>query len=102
MVGDHLERPAGRLAWDRLMLRLPLFRTLVIRLETARFTRTLATLLGNGLPLMEALPMLNFIGAEVSLLAQRVSTRLTQAMLDDPFNYASSFLTRHKRKSPDH
>ncbi len=52
-----LERPAGRLAWDRLMLHLPLFRTLVIRLETARFTRTLATLLGNGLPLMEALPI---------------------------------------------
>ena len=52
-----LDRPSGRLAWDRLMLRLPLFRTLVIRLETARFTRTLATLLGNGLPLMEALPI---------------------------------------------
>lgn len=52
-----LGKPSGRLAWDRLMLRLPLFRALVVKLETARFTRTLATLLGNGLPLMEALPI---------------------------------------------
>ena len=52
-----LVRPTGRLAWDRFMLRLPLFRALVVKLETARFTRTLATLLGNGLPLMEALPI---------------------------------------------
>jgi len=52
-----LDRPAGRLAWDRFVLRLPLFRALVVKLETARFTRTLATLLGNGLPLMEALPI---------------------------------------------
>jgi general secretion pathway protein F len=51
-----LAQPAGRLAWDRFVLWLPLFRALVVKLETARFTRTLATLLGNGLPLMEALP----------------------------------------------
>ena len=39
------------------MLRVPLFRSLVVKLETARFSRTLATLLNNGLPLMEALPI---------------------------------------------
>ena len=52
-----IDRPAGRLAWDGFVLRLPLFRALVVKLETARFARTLATLLGNGLPLLEALPI---------------------------------------------
>ncbi|NNG05462.1 MAG: type II secretion system F family protein [Inquilinus sp.] len=52
-----LRRPAGRLAWDHAVLKLPLFRDVVIKLETARFSRTLATLLGNGLTLLEALPI---------------------------------------------
>ena len=54
---NWLGRSSGRLAWDRWVMRLPLFRSLVVRLETARFTRTLAPLLGNGLPLLEALPI---------------------------------------------
>lgn len=54
---NWMRRPSGRLAWDRWILRLPLFRELIIKLETARFSRTLATLLGNGLPLLEALPI---------------------------------------------
>ncbi len=41
--------------WDALFLRLPLFGDLIAKLETARFARTLGTLLGNGVPLLTAL-----------------------------------------------
>lgn len=50
-----LEDPGVRSRWDRKMLSLPLLGELFSKIETARFTRTLATLLENGLPLQKAL-----------------------------------------------
>jgi len=45
----------GRLAWDRWLLGLPLLGGLLLRLEVARFARTLGTLLQAGVPLLQAL-----------------------------------------------
>jgi len=45
----------GRMAFDRLALQLPLFGRLNLLLATARFSRTLATLLASGVPLLKAL-----------------------------------------------
>ena len=47
--------PVSRLTWDSRLLRLPLVGALIERLEAARFTRTLGTLLGNGVPLLDAI-----------------------------------------------
>jgi len=47
--------PHGREQRDRWLLRLPLLGTLLLKIETARFTRTLATLLGNGVSLLTAM-----------------------------------------------
>ncbi len=47
--------PRGRRRWDGRFLALPLVGTLISRLEAARFTRTLGTLLGNGVPLLDAI-----------------------------------------------
>jgi general secretion pathway protein F len=47
--------PRGRRSWDGRFLALPLVGTLIRRLEAARFTRTLGTLLGNGVPLLDAI-----------------------------------------------
>jgi len=47
--------PEGRLEWDRLLLRLPLIGPLIIKVETARFTRTLGTMLKSGVPVLGAL-----------------------------------------------
>ncbi|ERI51685.1 type II secretion system F family protein [Pseudomonas sp. AOB-7] len=44
-----------RQRWDALMLRLPLLGGLRQRIETARFTRSLGTLLKGGVPLLQAL-----------------------------------------------
>jgi len=49
------QHPEGRLRWDARLLRLPLVSDLVFKIETARFTRTLGTLLHNGVPLLKAL-----------------------------------------------
>jgi type IV pilus assembly protein PilC len=45
----------GKSAWDRLKLRVPLARTIMIRYMLAQLTRTLATVLRGGIPLVQAL-----------------------------------------------
>jgi general secretion pathway protein F len=51
----HLKRPEARYRWDRRMLRAPLLGDLLAKVEVARFARTLATLLGNGVTLLSGL-----------------------------------------------
>jgi general secretion pathway protein F len=49
-----LRRPANRLAFDRFKLRLPIIGMFFLKRETARYTRTLGTLLKAGVPLLQA------------------------------------------------
>ncbi len=48
-VGSRKER------WDRLILSLPLFGEIIRNINTTNFTRTLGTLLTNGVPILTAL-----------------------------------------------
>jgi type IV pilus assembly protein PilC len=48
-------RPALRLAFDRMKLRLPVFGPLFAKIAISRFARNLGTLLGVGVPVMQAL-----------------------------------------------
>jgi general secretion pathway protein F len=48
-------RPASRARIDAWLLRLPLLGPLVTKVDTARFARTLGTLLANGVPVLSAL-----------------------------------------------
>lgn len=50
-----LRTPTGRLWWQRTVLKLPLLKRLTIETATARFSRTLGTLLEGGLPLIDSL-----------------------------------------------
>ncbi len=45
----------GKRFFDRLVLRLPIFGRITRMMLISRFTRTLGTLLGSGIPLLEAL-----------------------------------------------
>ena len=47
--------PAGRLTWDRWLLRLPVLGEVVVQHNTVQLTHTLATVLAGGIPLVEAL-----------------------------------------------
>jgi len=55
IVPRALAAPATRLRWDRLVLRLPIVGGLLRETLAARMTRTLGTLLQNGMPLVPAL-----------------------------------------------
>ena len=50
-----LKLPGARYRWDGFLLRLPLLGEVVAKIEVARFARTLATLLSNGVALLNAL-----------------------------------------------
>ncbi len=47
--------PEGRASFDRRLLRLPLFGQIVFKYEVAKFARTVGTLLGNGVSLLQAI-----------------------------------------------
>jgi general secretion pathway protein F len=51
----RLRRPAVRYRWDQRLLRWPLIGDLLAKVEVARFARTLATLLANGVTLLSGL-----------------------------------------------
>jgi general secretion pathway protein F len=54
---------------SRLALRIPLFKGLVMRREVARFSRTLATLMKSGVPMLEALRVSGGVLANTSYRA---------------------------------
>ncbi len=75
ILRQQLARPAGRLRWDRGVLRVPYLGELVVKIEVARLSRSLATLLGNGVPLINAIPL-----ASGSLSNRSMAGAMTDAM----------------------
>lgn len=57
MLGRYQGTPAGRKVFDRLKLSLPVVGNLERRFAYSQFSRTLATLLEGGIPIMESLPV---------------------------------------------
>ncbi|MBI1963192.1 MAG: type II secretion system F family protein, partial [Candidatus Rokubacteria bacterium] len=70
--------PEGRLAWAQTVLGLPLVGRVAMKVETARFARTLGTMLKSGVPVMGALAVVGdmmtnqAIGRAVDRLADGV------------------------------
>jgi len=70
--------PEGRLSWDRAVLKAPIFGNIALHVETARFARTLGTMLRSGVPVLGALGVVGemmsnqAIGAAVSRLSDGV------------------------------
>jgi general secretion pathway protein F len=55
LVRRELRDRRRRQRWDRLVLRVPLLGPIVVKTQTIHFTRTVGTLLKNGVPLVNAL-----------------------------------------------
>lgn len=55
LVHQQMNNPTSRYRWDKIFLCLPLIGDLVAKIEVARFSRSLGTLLGNGVTLLNAL-----------------------------------------------
>ncbi len=60
-IRRYLRTPKGRAWWDRKILTLPLFGKINRLIIIARFSRTLATLLASGVPLLTALDIVKNI-----------------------------------------
>jgi len=56
---QHNRTPEGRMRWDTWMIQAPVFGDLVTKIEVARFSRTLGTLLSNGVSVLNAMTMTN-------------------------------------------
>lgn len=69
----YLRAPHGRYRMDRLKLRLPVWRPVVQAIETARFTRTLGTLIQSGVPILKALMLVREVISN-RVLADAVET----------------------------
>lgn len=79
-VRQMLQRPGPRLVRDRLLLRLPIIGRLARELLAARFTRTLGTLLVNGVPLIAALGIVaEAVGNTAGVAAIEGATRSAKA-----------------------
>jgi type IV pilus assembly protein PilC len=52
---SYYKTPKGRYNVDRLLLKVPIFGPLMRKIAVARFTRTMATLIASGVPILDCL-----------------------------------------------
>ena len=73
-----IRTPAGRLWWDRLQLRIPIFGPILYKMALSRFARMFETLDRTGLPILRSLGLVAktvgnvYIGGAVDKLAESV------------------------------
>jgi type IV pilus assembly protein PilC len=83
MAADH---PKGRYLIDSYSLKLPAVGMMLRKLVVARFTRTLATMLGSGVNILEALEVVAassgnvFVEEKIIAVRQRISEGSTMAV----------------------
>lgn len=76
----QFRNPAARKAWQRFALRLPLVGPLISKFEIVQLSRTLGTLLKNGVSLLNALAITRettrnvVFGEAIALVAERAQT----------------------------
>ncbi|MEK6243599.1 MAG: type II secretion system F family protein [Pseudomonadota bacterium] len=63
--------PAGRYAWDRYKLRLPIAGKIILQATLARFARSLALCLKSGVPAVQALSVVSRV-TDNEFIAQRI------------------------------
>lgn len=68
-----VSRPEGRRRWDAVKLKLPVLGPLYIKMISARFSRTLGTMLQSGLIMMTALDVVKSV----------VQNKVVEAAMDD-------------------
>lgn len=73
----QMREPTSRYKWDKRLLGLPLVGDLVAKLEVARFSRTLGTLIGNGVSLLTALSIVKDTLSN-TVMAEGLTTVATQ------------------------
>jgi general secretion pathway protein F len=73
----YITSKSGKKKWDAFKLKLPLFGNITRMTSVSQFTRTLSTLIGTGVPLLQALDIvLNVVQNEVVKKALRKAKEL--------------------------
>ncbi len=54
-IRNYRKTEKGRIKWDAMKLKLPMFGQLYRKIEIARFSRTLGTLIRSGVPILQAI-----------------------------------------------
>ena len=55
LFNGWIKRPSGKYIFDRFMMKMPIFGGIIIKGNLANFTRTLSTMLGSGVSLVDSL-----------------------------------------------
>ena len=87
-------KPAGRLAWDALILNIPVFGKLIQMLSVARFARTLATLLSAGVALLTAMDIVRSVLGNAALekvVADAISSIREGQSIAEPLKRSGRF-----------
>lgn len=92
MLREQLKKPEFKLKWDQKRLDLPLFGELTTRVEVAKFTRTLGTLVDSGVPLLAGLTVAkkvinnSVLATAIGEAAEKVKhgTPLSEALAKEP------------------
>ena len=91
---NWLARPANRLRFDTVLLRLPVVGRLVRDIAVARFTRTLGTLVSAGIPILSALKIVRDTLGNTALTKaiDQVTDKVTTGQsLADPLERSGHF-----------
>jgi general secretion pathway protein F len=64
----QLSDPVSRKSWDARFLKMPLAGNIILNMETANITRTLGTLLGNGVSIISALTIVRETVSNLTLV----------------------------------
>jgi type IV pilus assembly protein PilC len=87
---------AGRWSTDKLLLKLPLFGKLLHKVSMTRVTRTLATLISGGVPMLEALKITSTTAGNVVIEKEIIEARKLVSegkTLNESFKQAGKFPT---------
>lgn len=68
---QYIKSPAGRVRYDRFLLRVPVMGRVILMVAISRFTRTLSTLLSSGVPLLQALDVVRNV-VQNSVLSEAI------------------------------
>lgn len=74
--------PSGRKAWDKIVLRIPLFGELLQKRFLTQFLQTLATLVGNGVVLLQGLNLVRgtFGNTQIDAAIERVAADVSEGI----------------------
>jgi len=86
--------PGGHWAWDRFLLKIPLFGKLLVKVALTRLTRTLSTLISGGVPMLESLKISSSTTGNVLIEKQIMNARQLVSegkSLHDAFQESGNF-----------